>query len=84
MVPDAVASALRDAHERPQRELLEELATRNGRWFDLEMDKLDRWAEDRHASLKAARLEQRAKREVDWHICRRIAIFSTCFRDLSI
>ena len=32
---------------------MEELATRNGRWFDLEMDKLDRWAEDRRASLKA-------------------------------
>src|SRR5713101_7873348 len=28
--------------------------TQNGRWFDLEMDKLDRWAEDRRASLKEA------------------------------
>ena len=33
--------------------LLEELTTRNGRWFDTEMDKLDRWAEDRRASLRA-------------------------------
>jgi hypothetical protein len=32
---------------------LEELTTRNGGWFGLEMDKLDRWAEDRRASLKA-------------------------------
>ena len=29
------------------------MTARNGRWFDLEMDKLDRWAEDRRASLKA-------------------------------
>jgi hypothetical protein len=52
-VPQAVAAALAEAHARRQRELLEELTTRNGGWFDLEMDKLDRWAEDRRASLKA-------------------------------
>jgi superfamily II DNA or RNA helicase len=52
-VPEAVGAALAEAHARRQRELLEEVATRNGRWFDLEMDKLDRWAEDRRASLKA-------------------------------
>jgi tetratricopeptide (TPR) repeat protein len=53
-VPDAVAAAFGEAHACRQRELLEEIATRNGSWFDLEMDKLDRWAEDRRASLKAA------------------------------
>jgi hypothetical protein len=53
-VPEAVAASLAESHARRQRELLEELTTRNGRWFDLEMDKLDRWAEDRRASLKAA------------------------------
>lgn len=52
-VPDAVASAFADAHARRQGTLLDELATRNGRWFDVEMEKLDRWAEDRRASLKA-------------------------------
>jgi ERCC4-related helicase len=52
-VPQAVAAALAEAHARRQREFLEELTIRNGRWFDLEMDKLDRWAEDRRASLKA-------------------------------
>ena len=51
--PNTVAATLAEAHARRQRELLEELTTRNGRWFDLEMDKLDRWAEDRRASLKA-------------------------------
>lgn len=52
-VPEAVAKTLAEAHARRQRELLDELTTRNGGWFDLEMDKLDRWAEDRRVSLKA-------------------------------
>lgn len=52
-VPDTIASAFADAHNRRQRALLEELAIRNGRWFDVEMEKLDRWAEDRRTSLKA-------------------------------
>lgn len=53
VIPQAVAATLADAHASRERQLLEELTTRNGRWFDLEMDKLDRWAEDRRASLKA-------------------------------
>jgi superfamily II DNA or RNA helicase len=52
-VPAAMASGFADSHTRRQRALLEELATRNGRWFDVEMEKLDRWAEDRRSSLKA-------------------------------
>lgn len=52
-VPQAVAASLAEAHASRERQLLEDLTTRNGRWFDLEMDKLDRWAEDRRASLKA-------------------------------
>ncbi|MFN8542889.1 MAG: SNF2-related protein [Candidatus Binatia bacterium] len=52
-VPEPIAARLAEAHSRRQRELLEELAARNGRWFDLEMDKLDRWAEDRRSSLRA-------------------------------
>jgi len=52
-VPERIAARLAEAHALRQRELLEELATRNGHWFDLEMDKLDRWAEDRRSSLKA-------------------------------
>jgi superfamily II DNA or RNA helicase len=51
-VPEPVAARLSEAHEWRQRELLEELANRNSRWFDLEMDKLDRWAEDRRSSLR--------------------------------
>ena len=52
-MPAAIAAALDEATARRRQELLEELAARNGRWFDTEMDKLDRWAEDRRASLKA-------------------------------
>ena len=29
------------------------LSAKNGDWFDAEMDKLDRWAEDRRTALKA-------------------------------
>ena len=32
----------------------ESLSRKNGTWFDVEMDKLDRWAEDRRKSLQAA------------------------------
>ena len=28
------------------------MTARNAHWFDIEMDKLDRWAEDRRTSLK--------------------------------
>ncbi len=46
-------SALADATSHRQNELLAALAAKNGQWFDTEMDKLDRWAEDRRAALKA-------------------------------
>ena len=52
-VPGPVAARLAEVHARRRRELRDEAAGRNGRWFDLEMDKLDRWAEDRRSSLKA-------------------------------
>lgn len=34
-------------------EALEEISRRQGSWFEAEMDKLDRWAEDKRAGLKA-------------------------------
>lgn len=52
-MPSTVAAALGEAETRRRQELLGETATRNGGWFDTEMDKLDRWAEDRRASLKS-------------------------------
>jgi hypothetical protein len=47
------AAALAGAQAGRRQMLLDETTARNGRWFDTEMDKLDRWAEDRRASLKA-------------------------------
>ncbi|WP_215844458.1 SNF2-related protein [Acidithiobacillus montserratensis] len=43
--------------------LTEEIGKRDGTWFDVEMDKLDRWADDRRLSLKAELddLEQKIK-----------------------
>ncbi|MFZ6003073.1 MAG: SNF2-related protein [Actinomycetota bacterium] len=39
--------------ERRLAAVLEEISTRQGTWFEEEMDKLDRWAEDKRAGLKA-------------------------------
>ena len=38
--------------------------SRNGRWFESEIEKLDRWAEDRRTSLKAelAEIDEASKR----------------------
>ena len=52
-IPPATAAALEAAQAHRCQALLEEITTRNGHWFDTEMDKLDHWAEDRRASLKA-------------------------------
>ena len=51
--PKAVAETLEREQAQRRQKLLEEMTARNGRWFDTEMDKLDKWAEDRRASLKA-------------------------------
>lgn len=52
-MPTLTAATLDKAQACRRQALLEEMTNRNGRWFDTEMDKLDRWAEDRRASLKA-------------------------------
>jgi len=52
-VPAAMQALLTEAIDRRQAEYLELLAAKNGRWFDSEMEKLDRWADDRRAALKA-------------------------------
>ena len=51
-VPQEVQNRLDDLQARRQKALMEELTTRNARWFEIEIDKLDRWAEDRRVSLK--------------------------------
>jgi hypothetical protein len=52
VVPAVSATALDEVLASRQRQILAELSNRYGRWFDVEMEKLDRWAEDRRASLK--------------------------------
>lgn len=52
-VPTKVRSLLTEAIAGRQAEFLAALAAKNGHWFDTEMDKLDRWADDRRAALKA-------------------------------
>lgn len=52
-IPPDIAAGLEAAQAQRCQILLEEITARNGQWFDTEMDKLDRWAEDRRASLRA-------------------------------
>ena len=52
-VPATVRSLLTEAIAGRQAEFLAALSAKNGHWFDTEMDKLDRWADDRRAALKA-------------------------------
>lgn len=52
-VPLQFESALRAAHAQRRKVLLDETTSRNGRWFETEIEKLDRWAEDRRNTLKA-------------------------------
>jgi uncharacterized protein (DUF1800 family) len=52
-LPETVKTVLEEAAAGRRQGLLDALAASNGHWFDAEMDKLDRWAEDRRAGLKA-------------------------------
>ena len=52
-VPANIQVQLAEATTRRQQGVLDEIASKNGQWFDIEMDKLDRWAEDRRTALKA-------------------------------
>ena len=47
--PESMSSTI----ELERKAILDEMAARQSAWFDDEMDKLDNWAEDRRAGLKA-------------------------------
>jgi hypothetical protein len=51
-LPAGIKAILDEVTARQQQELLDDIAAKNGQWFDIEMDKLDRWAEDRRTALK--------------------------------
>jgi len=53
VVPAVFASNLDSAQAQRRQTLLNETTSRNGRWFETEIEKLDRWAEDRRSSVKA-------------------------------
>src|SRR5205085_2040726 len=48
-----IETALHAAITPRRQETLEAVASRNGGWFEAEMEKLDGWAEDRRASFKS-------------------------------
>lgn len=51
-VPQPIAEQLEQAITLRRQELIDEMTSRNANWFDSEMDKLDKWADDRRTSLK--------------------------------
>jgi len=52
-LPAETAARLQGELTRRHEGLLARIGARNEKWFDVEMEKLDRWAEDRRDSLKA-------------------------------
>jgi superfamily II DNA or RNA helicase len=50
--PAEAVSRLDKMASETRQSTLEEMSARNGQWFDIEMDKLEHWAEDRRATLK--------------------------------
>lgn len=48
-LPDSVRSTV----EKDRKGILDDMAARQSAWFDEEMEKLDNWAEDKRAGLKA-------------------------------
>jgi hypothetical protein len=59
--PNGIDGKLAEQISTQQQVIAESLSRKNGTWFDVEMDKLDRWAEDRRKSLKTALDELDAK-----------------------
>lgn len=53
-VPQSQVQLLAAGTAARKAEIIDETSVRNGRYFDIEIDKLDKWADDRRASLKAA------------------------------
>ena len=52
-LPSSIAAKIDDITARSRQATIEEMGTRNANWFDIEIEKLEHWAEDRRATLKA-------------------------------
>lgn len=59
--PPEIAMKLTASISPLRQETLARMASRNGQWFEGEMEKLDGWAEDRRVSFKAELLEIEAE-----------------------
>lgn len=51
-VPSNIEFILQKTIAEKKDKLLQNLSLKNSHWFDIEMDKLDRWADDRRTALK--------------------------------
>lgn len=52
-LPSGTENALSGLTASAKAATLEDMGTRNARWFDIEIEKLEHWAEDRRSTLKA-------------------------------
>ena len=69
-VPADLRSALDRLDESARSALLEQRAMRQGKWFEIEMDKLDRWADDKRVSMKRELDELDARVKEAKHLAR--------------
>jgi superfamily II DNA or RNA helicase len=53
VLPTAVNGKLDDITAGSRQTTIDEMSSRNANWFDIEIEKLEHWAEDRRATLKA-------------------------------
>jgi predicted nucleic acid-binding Zn-ribbon protein len=62
-VAAVVSGQLDEARTQIEQPILDAVSLRNGRWFDIEVDKLDRWTDDRKGTLKTEldELDKRVK-----------------------
>ena len=52
-LPSSVTAKIDDITTRSRQATIEDMSTRNANWFDIEIEKLEHWAEDRRATLQA-------------------------------
>ncbi|MCL2591474.1 MAG: DEAD/DEAH box helicase [Betaproteobacteria bacterium] len=62
-ITDGMLDTLEKSLRSCQQEIIDALDSKNGHWFDIEMEKLDKWAEDKRVGLKLnlKRLEDEIK-----------------------
>lgn len=56
-MPEDVRSELNNSLQRYRQEILDKVGARNGHYFEMELEKLDNWGEDKRNSLKTSLAE---------------------------